>query len=63
MKGDGYISNEIIELFTEMKDDLLKSVAHKKIVIESHLHVFENDQAVENLITEIKTLKEELNSK
>ncbi|KAH3740986.1 hypothetical protein DPMN_047704 [Dreissena polymorpha] len=59
MKGDGSVRTEIRELFTEMKDDLLKSVTHKIDVIESHL--FENDQAVEKLKTEIKTLKEELN--
>ena len=40
-----------------MKDDVLKSVIHKVIVIESHL--FENDKAVEKLKTEIITLKEE----
>ncbi|KAH3816139.1 hypothetical protein DPMN_117648 [Dreissena polymorpha] len=44
-----------------MKDDLLKSVTHKVDVIESHL--LENNQAVEKLRTEIKTLKEELNNK
>ncbi|KAH3869060.1 hypothetical protein DPMN_032217 [Dreissena polymorpha] len=60
IKGDGSVRIEIREFFTEMKDDLLKSVTHKIDVIESHL--FENDQAVEKLKTEIKTLKEELNS-
>ncbi|KAH3779740.1 hypothetical protein DPMN_157547 [Dreissena polymorpha] len=58
MKGDGSVRTEI-RLFTEMKDDHLKSVTHKIDVIESHL--FENDQAVEKLKAEIKTLMEELN--